>query len=334
MSNYAPRMSQYETPRVRSYDNSTSFPDDAVDPTTMPSVDLVVDPAKMGFFEQNKLAALALIVFSILFVFYMINAYYSRTQNSRSNNGRNGDIEAGQDENSFAAKISKMSPEERMTLYNEAFDRNKNQIVMEASSILKGNPEDPTLEDKDDSDNSDHEEDDDRSIYLALKDARAMRRASGKRVSLTGKRERRRSSIIHPRTSITAATADVESAMESAAWKDDIVRGNCVICFEDIEAGDVVVWSETKSCPHVYHKDCMVAYLAHKKQSIKEIELDENPCPTCRQKFVTVCTPCTTTDNKENRTSSRTSTTSTAVESTRTATSPEDGTPPATTTTD
>lgn len=330
MSNYAPRMSGY-APQVRSYDNSTSFSDDAVvDPTTIPSVDLDLEPAKMGFFEQNKVAALGVIVFSIIIVFYVSNAYYSRTQTSGSNNGTNGDIEAGDDnENSPAAKIFAMSSEERMTLYNEAFDRNKNQIVMEASSILKGNPEDPTLQD---SDNSDHEEDDDRSIYLALKDARAMRRASGKRVSLTGKRDRRRSSIIHPRTSITAATADIESA----ALKDDIVRGNCVICFEDIEAGDVVVWSETKSCPHVYHKDCMVAYLAHKKQSIKEIELDENPCPTCRQKFVTVCTPCTTAaedKDNENRTSSRTSATSTDVESARTATSPEDSAPPATTTT-
>lgn len=27
---------------------------------------------------------------------------------------------------------------------------------------------------------------------------------------------------------------------------------------ENFEAGDTVVWSETKTCPHVYQKDCMV----------------------------------------------------------------------------
>ena len=44
----------------------------------------------------------------------------------------------------------------------------------------------------------------------------------------------------------------------------------------------------------------MVAFLAHKRQEIKQIKLDQNPCPTCRQKFVTLLTTTTTTsDSKE-----------------------------------
>ena len=63
---------------------------------------------------------------------------------------------------------------------------------------------------------------------------------------------------------------------------------NCVICMEPLNKGDVIVWSITPSCQHVYHKTCMVEYLANRKHTPASIQKDENPCPTCRQPFVSV----------------------------------------------
>ena len=303
MSQYTPRMDHYTSPVVRDYSNSTSFDNNDSLYQSVPVRATVMGPIYASIFGV------------IIIALIVLNLYVTKKRNSNDATDRERDIEAGEGESSLASKISKMNPEERMALYSEAFDKNKHQIVMEASSIIKGNPDNNSEEEEthEDGDSDHNDGDDDRSIYLALKDARAMRRSIVKRKSISGpmKRERRRSSIIHPRNSITATTVDIEApnaANDNSS--NDIVRGNCVICFENIEAGDTVVWSETKSCPHVYHKDCMVAYLAHKKQSIKEIELDENPCPTCRQKFVTVCIPV-----PQDRVSSRTSATSTGVAS-------------------
>jgi hypothetical protein len=89
------------------------------------------------------------------------------------------------------------------------------------------------------------------------------------------------------------------------------VGGTCVICFEEYQKGDVVVWSSSQqqeddknnkietssssSCRHVYHKECMIQYLAthHDKKKKQRRNLDwlkDNPCPTCRRNYVTIDT--------------------------------------------
>merc|ERR1712070_406000 len=96
------------------------------------------------------------------------------------------------------------------------------------------------------------------------------------------------------------------------------VEGKCVICFEQYKVGDRIVWSENdnnsekqQQCRHVYHKDCMVRYLARNalqrrkrwlQQSLRNNNDDsndddvataiDNPCPTCRRNY------CTFTDDE------------------------------------
>ena len=41
-----------------------------------------------------------------------------------------------------------------------------------------------------------------------------------------------------------------------------MVNGTCIICFEEFKKDDVMVWSEDSNCNHIYHKECMVTYLA------------------------------------------------------------------------
>lgn len=67
------------------------------------------------------------------------------------------------------------------------------------------------------------------------------------------------------------------------------VHDSCAICLEPYQAGDVVVWSCTESCPHVFHKTCFVDYLLSYRSP-------GTPCPACRQPFIDecVCNACKT----------------------------------------
>lgn len=52
----------------------------------------------------------------------------------------------------------------------------------------------------------------------------------------------------------------------------------CAICLDVYKAGDVIVWSSSPDCSHVFHQDCLVDGLARVKNN-------ESPCPCCRAKF-------------------------------------------------
>lgn len=243
------------------------------------------EPAKFTtMFAQNPILAIIVLIFLFAFVAACIDSFKSYTTNT---------TEAPNiaEVAPLALKIAKMNAEERMELYNKTFDETKRQTVIQAASIIVNKSDsNSTSETEDDS------SDEDPSIYLALEEARSIRRstiltrssvlsidlASSTDPNASTKPKRRLSNLVHQIDSV-----DIENGKKEAST--NLVHGNCVICFEDIEAGETVVWSEDKACLHVYHKECMVAYLAHKKRSVKEIEMDENPCPTCRRKFVTVC---------------------------------------------
>lgn len=256
-------------------------------------------------FAQNPTAAIILLIFLFAFFAACTYSYKSWTGNTdeQPNNAEATSEEAGQGVSPLALKIAKMNAQERMELYNKAFDENKHQTVIQESSIIVNKSECNDAED--DSSVIVAAQDEDPSIYLALEEARSIRRstiltrssvlgidlASSTDLNASTRTKHSRSSLVHPRISVDIENgfSQEKSSIDKNNNNNNLVRGNCVICFEDIQAGETVVWSEEKSCPHVYHKECMVAYLAHKKRSIKEIELDENPCPTCRRKFVTVC---------------------------------------------
>jgi len=76
------------------------------------------------------------------------------------------------------------------------------------------------------------------------------------------------------------------------------ISGECAICLEIYKSGDRVVRSEDKSrCPHVFHKECLVEYLAVNKQKHNDPEQQrkdrEAPpkCPICRQPFCVLLAP-------------------------------------------
>jgi hypothetical protein len=50
----------------------------------------------------------------------------------------------------------------------------------------------------------------------------------------------------------------------------------CEICLEDFRADDAIAWSAHEACHHVYHKDCLLEWLAQGRSGA---------CPICRVEF-------------------------------------------------
>ena len=64
-----------------------------------------------------------------------------------------------------------------------------------------------------------------------------------------------------------------------------MTNGTCSICLDEFIEHDQIVYSEL--CSHVYHKHCMVRYLATNAQreihGSPTLDITDNPCPSCRQ---------------------------------------------------
>jgi hypothetical protein len=90
---------------------------------------------------------------------------------------------------------------------------------------------------------------------------------------------------------------DIETGLNNGSMLvfsdgDDVERkvsNNCAICLENYSAGECVVWSSDQECRHVFHRDCIVAYLI-------KVKSGETPCPCCRQSF---CQLIAVTDEKK-----------------------------------
>jgi len=231
------------------------------------------------------------------------------------------------------AKIAQMTTAELKILYSDAFDRNKHQVVLEASRVLVGKPQPKPppkkkkrkkKKTKTQGDNGESKpkkkkrkkkkqpppplpnEAIDDDIYLALQTVRhsifnAQNANDSDSEDSTSDSDddscidpnvSKESTMVHPRAS--TEEADAQLAAELAKKQsppprtDNLVSGECVVCLESMKVGEMVVWSETQCCNHVFHKSCMVSFLAHQRHTPAMVREDANPCPMCRQKYLTV----------------------------------------------
>jgi len=202
---------------------------------------------------------------------------------------------------SLPEQVFELTNEKKRRYYNELFDTKGNQIVISSDQIIIKNsnkdqskegaePRNTTIHlDIDDGsaesqeNESDVEEDeDDASIYLNLD--KAWNRWKTTSDDLIATVRGSNDTTAHRSKSSAIILLDATPTIE----EKKTVSGNCIICFENFQAGDTIVYSaESRDCNHVYHKECMVDYLTNRKlfkEQLKSGDTDPS-CPTCRQTF-------------------------------------------------
>jgi hypothetical protein len=214
----------------------------------------------------------------------------------------------------IAEKLASMTTDAKLTYYNKLFDKHGNQIELTNDQIIVSavaTTETTTKRDKSSWDagkddietgtrgdafvpqhqcNNDHDDDgsdNDNAATTIAADAEVY-------LSLA---------TIHPCGKPDACESRKGNSEKSLSHLD----GECVICLEFFQAGNTIVYNiytcpnpdndnnspipiETtgRGCSHVYHKTCLVQYLANRKISAKGLRdgmVDTLSCPTCRQPY-------------------------------------------------
>jgi len=225
--------------------------------------------------------------------------------NNNSNNRTNNRTINNDDDNEkvLSLIIKSMSMEERIGLYRGTFARKQQEMLVDPSWIIAGDTKyhsvgDTTNKNRNKNDNNgdndssntnkndtnlsieSEEEDINDDDNLASTGHTTM---AGTTAAPTGH------NLLHPYYIDPANSRGGDHRGAIA-----VVPGLCVICLEPMLAGETVVCSEKTSCPHLFHKDRLAKFLAHKTKqqernprTHKQLGL-ANPCPTCRQNFVTL----------------------------------------------
>jgi len=254
-----------------------------------------------GIFYDVSLRFCLFVAFVVLFTTRIWQIYKQRqNENDNNNNITNGGGSSSNEDGTTDGNMN-LSLEERVELYNTTFTSNGNQLTLKDKHIVPKTKMDNNIpkddveeEEKSDAfidielgDDKNHEisavrpdDDGDRSIYLSIESDRNLDMGD---LSTSRKME--------IDTSMRSLRLDRKGSKEDQATN---ISGTCIICFEEFTKDDVIVWSENENCNHVYHKDCMVNYLAsnadrHKTNRTTPIlDLSDNPCPTCRQNYCRV----------------------------------------------
>ena len=201
----------------------------------------------------------------------------------------------------------KFNSKERIELYNKTFDRNGNQLILEDKHIKTNAKSTTTNNDGNnvgivennndvyidielaDTEGNEHinNDDDDPSIYLSVESERGLTRHQDDD-------EDRIKNVRHSSTK-NKSSFYLNFLKGNNNKEKQMISGTCIICFAEFVKDDVIVWSENRTCIHVYHKECMVNYLASNAQRelYSTLNVNKNPCPTCRQNY------CTVTDEQE-----------------------------------
>ena len=140
-----------------------------------------------------------------------------------------------------------LSLEDRIKLYNKAFDSNGNQLILKSKHIVsKINAKESDIE---------------VCLDIGL-DASKDNFSNNKNL-----------------------IKESDTVEDASATTKMMTNGICSICIDEFIENDQIVYSEL--CSHVYHKHCMVSYLATNAQQeihgSPTLDVTDNPCPSCRQ---------------------------------------------------
>merc|ERR1719506_1207211 len=234
-------------------------------------------------------------------------------------NGANGNHN-----NTTNTNTAVLTLEDRVALYKKTFETNGNQLKLQPKHIIvhqntgntsvDGNEETQdddavstfvdvelgkNADDQDDhNDNGNDEDDLEQSTYLALASARNLTQQQDDGMHNSSSS----SSSSSTNSDITTATTklcldpdqqEIDTMTNTNRTTKPTISGTCVICFEQFEKEDMIVWSEDPTCHHVYHQDCMVHFLASNAERnmtgqarrTNIVDVTHNPCPTCRKNY-------------------------------------------------
>jgi hypothetical protein len=139
--------------------------------------------------------------------------------------------------------------EDRIELYNKAFNSNGNQLILKNKHIVS----------KINANKSDIE------VCLDIEDTIKDDSSNSKNF----------------------IKEESDTVEDSSKTKMMTRNGTCSICIDEFIENDEIVYSEL--CSHVYHKHCMVRYLATNAQreihGSPTLDITDNPCPSCRQNY-------------------------------------------------
>jgi hypothetical protein len=164
--------------------------------------------------------------------------------------------EAANSEDKTANPLTKMSLEQRKKAYKRAFLSNGNYITLTNNNLFES-------ENKEIKMNSPSCE----LVDIELGDDEI---ASSKSMHLVF--ENQYTEANQRRTNVSSCKN--KQKQQQQQQQQQIVTthdSSCIICFDDFNVNDTIVWSENYECPHFYHRECMIDYFASKQQKRKLI---------------------------------------------------------------
>jgi len=187
-----------------------------------------------------------------------------------------------------------LSLDDLIALYNKTFDSNVNQFTLESKHIVT-NTNITTKEEEREEKNHDGEsfvdiEVGDHKSLGAVNNVKDVDNIGDNDPSLYLSVEFHCKSnlLVDDTTTIQMLCLDHNNNKEPQQQKQELISGTCILCFEEFVKDDVIIWSGDQSCHHIYHKECMVNYLANHAQckrskTLLVLDVTTNPCPTCRR---------------------------------------------------
>jgi len=238
-------------------------------------------------------AFVLLIIFGTAFIILFI-AWICISNNDIDNESENVNDNGLSSTNRMIAYLRlQLSLVECIELYNKIFDSNENQLTLESKHIVTKMLKSPTTN------NNDVTEEIGEKLNTTIESSSfvdvELGGSDGNGTEDGNKDNDNDSDDVCGTTKTTILRLDHNKDKQRME-----IKGTCIICFEDFVKDDVIVWSENLLCSHIYHKECMVHYLASNAQRNSEqqmllsistpaptpttiINVTNNPCPTCRR---------------------------------------------------
>jgi len=209
--------------------------------------------------------------------------------------------ESNRDDPHFIAKkLAGMTTDAKIDYYNNLFDKQGNQRTVVEEHIIMVEPEEGG------SKKGHHD--------IALAQNAIEKDIESCDDSIESEREAVDTDDYLPLTYLSPSiipTCEIndESEGNSSSRTMHAIDGQCAICLETYQPGDLVVYNMhtsginkdtsedeefraeicNRGCYHVYHKACLVQYLANRKisqKALKDGQADTPSCPTCRAPYV------------------------------------------------